>query len=82
MKKLLLAVMVLTIGASAKTMEETRKTCEAGDAKSCKVMGDLTRAGLGVKQDNAKASYYYDKACFVGYKDACKELESMNKDKR
>jgi TPR repeat protein len=82
MKNIILAVIVLTIGASAKTIEETRKSCEAGDAKSCKVMGDLTRAGLGVKQDDDKAYYYYDKSCFDGNKDACKELAIMNKDKK
>ena len=60
-------------------IEELKKTCEAGDPKSCKVMGDLTRAGLGVVQDNTKAYYYYDKACFDGNKDACNELATMDK---
>ena len=81
MKKIILAVMLLTIGASANTIDDTRKSCSAGDAKSCKIMGDLTRAGLGVEQDMTKARSYYDRACFDGDKDACKELEIMNKDK-
>jgi len=69
------------MGAHANAIEDTRKSCAAGDAKSCKIMGDLTRAGLGVEQDITKAESYYDRACFDGDKDACKELEVMNKDK-
>ena len=42
-------------------------------------MGDLTRAGLGIEQDYAKAYYYYDKSCFYGNKDACNELAAMDK---
>ena len=72
--------LLLTIYGSAGTIEETRRSCEAGDAKSCKIMGDLTRAGLGVKQDKIKALNYYDIACFYGDKDACQELEAMKKD--
>jgi TPR repeat protein len=79
MKKILLILIMLTIYANSTTTEEIRKLCEAGDAKNCKIMGDLTRAGLGVEQDDTKAHYYYDKACFDGYKDACKELEAMRK---
>ena len=79
MKKIIMSVIILTIGAQATAIEETRRSCEAGDAKSCKVMGDLTRAGLGVEQDYAKAYYYYDKSCFDGNKDACKELAAMDK---
>lgn len=83
MKKTILAILVLTMGASAKNnIDNTRRSCEAGDAKNCKIMGDLTRAGLGVKQDNAKAYDYYDKSCFYGNKDACKELEIMKKAKK
>jgi TPR repeat protein len=77
MKKILLSLIVLTLYANSTTIEEMKKLCEAGDAKNCKIMGDLTRAGLGVEQNDAKAHYYYDKACFDGYKDACKELEEM-----
>lgn len=80
MKKIILSAILLTIGASANAIEDTRKSCAAGDAKSCKIMGDLTRAGLGVEQDDTKAKSYYDRACFDGDKDACKELEIMNKD--
>jgi TPR repeat protein len=80
MKKILLFVMLLTIYTSAGTIEETRRSCEAGDAKSCKIMGDLTRAGLGVEQNRTKAQNYYDIACFYGDRDACKELEVMQKD--
>lgn len=80
MKKILFLAMLISIYGNADTIEEIKKTCNAGDAKSCKIMGDLTRAGLGVEQDNAKAEYYYDRACFDGNKDACKELESMKKD--
>ena len=81
MKKIILVVMLLTIGASANAIEDTRKSCAAGDVKSCKIMGDLTRAGLGVEQDDTKAHSYYDRACFEGDKDACKELAIMNKGK-
>jgi TPR repeat protein len=42
-------------------------------------MGDLTRSGLGVEKNNTKAQNYYDRACFDGDKDACKELEIMKK---
>ena len=80
MHRTLLLIILLSIGASANTIEEIKKTCNAGDPKSCKIMGDLTRAGLGVEQDKAKAEYYYDRACFDGNKDACKELEIMKKD--
>ena len=80
MKRLLFCILFLTLYSSADTIEETKRMCEAGDAKSCKVMGDLTRAGLGVKQDNAKAQDYYDISCFYGNKDACKELDTMKKD--
>lgn len=80
MKKIILAAILLTIGASANAIEDTRKSCAAGDAKSCKIMGDLTRAGLGVEQSDTKAKSYYDRACFDRDKDACKELEIMNKD--
>jgi len=73
--------MLLTIGANANTIEDTRKSCAAGDAKSCKIMGDITRAGLGVEQDEVRAYIYYDRACFDGDKDACKELAIMNKTK-
>ena len=79
MKKIIMSVMILSIGAHATAIEETRRSCEAGDAKDCKIMGDLTRAGLGVEKDYARAHYYYDKSCFVGNKDACKELAAMDK---
>lgn len=81
MKKILLLMMLLTIGVNANTIEDTRKSCAAGDAKDCKIMGDLTRAGLGVEQDDTKAHSYYDRACFDGDMDACKELEIMDKGK-
>lgn len=81
MKKIILAVILLTMGASANTIDDTRKSCAAGDAKDCKIMGDLTRAGLGVEQNDTQAKIYYDRACFDGDKDACKELEIMNKAK-
>ena len=74
-------VMMLNIGASANNIEDTRKSCAAGNAKDCKIMGDLTRAGLGVEQNDTKAYNYYDRACFDGDKGACKELEIMNKSK-
>jgi TPR repeat protein len=80
MQRILLLIILLTFNISAGTIEETQRSCEAGDAKSCKIMGDLTRAGLGVKQDKTKAQSYYDIACFYGDKDACKELEAMKKD--
>lgn len=80
MKKLLFCTLLLTLYSSADTIEETKRMCEAGDAKSCKVMGDLTRAGLGVEQDSSKAQDYYDISCFYGNKDACKELDAMKKD--
>ena len=80
MKKILFCTLLLTIYSSAGTIEETKRSCEAGDAKSCKIMGDLTRAGLGVEQDETKALNYYDIACFYGNKDACKELEVMKND--
>jgi len=63
----------------ATAIEETKRSCEAGNANDCKIMGDLTRAGLGVEQDYTKAHYYYDKSCFYGNKDACKELAEMDK---
>jgi TPR repeat protein len=81
MKKIILAVILLTIGANANAIEDTRKSCAAGDARDCKIMGDLTRAGLGVEQDYAKAQSYYDRACFDGDTDACKELARMKKSK-
>jgi TPR repeat protein len=81
MKKILLVTMLLTIAASANAIEDIRKSCAAGDAKDCKIMGDLTRAGLGVEQNDTKAYIYYDRACFDGDKDACKELTIMNKTK-
>ena len=81
MKKIILMVMMLNIGASANNIEDTRKSCAAGNAKDCKIMGDLTRAGLGVEQDYIKAHSYYDRACFDGDKDACKELALINKSK-
>ena len=81
MKKTILAAMLLTIAASANTIEDIRKSCAAGDAKDCKIMGDLTRAGLGIEQNTTKAYIYYDRACFDGDKDACKELAIMNKTK-
>jgi TPR repeat protein len=81
MKKIILAAMFSTICANANAIEDTRKSCAAGDAKSCKIMGDLTRAGLGVEQNDTKAYNYYDRACFDGDKDACKELALLNKDK-
>ena len=80
MKKILFLAIFITLYTNADTIEEIKKTCNAGDAKSCKIMGDLTRAGLGVDKDKAKAEYYYDRACFDGNKDACKELEIMKKD--
>ena len=80
MKQLLLCTLLLTVYSSADTIEETKRMCEAGDAKSCKIMGDLTRAGLGVEQDISKALHYYDISCFYGNKDACKELDTMKKD--
>ena len=80
MKQILLYIILLTIYTNASTIEETRRSCEAGDAKSCKIMGDLTRAGLGVEQNRTKAQNYYDIACFYGNKDACKELEAIKKD--
>lgn len=81
MKNVILAAILLTIDAHANAIEDTRKSCAAGDAKSCKIMGDLTRAGLGVEQDDTKALRYYDRACFDGNKDACKELAIMTKRK-
>ena len=80
MKKILLTAMFITLYSNADTIEEIKKMCNAGDAKNCKIMGDLTRAGLGVEQDKAKAEYFYDRACFDGDKDACKELEIMKKE--
>jgi TPR repeat protein len=82
MKKLLLIPILFTISANANAIEDTRKSCEAGYAKSCKIMGDLTRAGLGVDQNLTKAKRYYDRACFDGNNDACKELKIMNEDKK
>ncbi|MBT8348661.1 MAG: sel1 repeat family protein [Sulfurovum sp.] len=79
MKKIIMSILILTMGVYATVIEETRRSCEAGDAKDCKTMGDVTRAGLGVEQDYAKAHYYYDKSCFDGNKDACKELAAMDK---
>lgn len=81
MNKIILVIMLLTIGASANDIENTKRACAAGDAKSCKIMGDLTRAGLGVEQNASKAHSYYDISCFYGDKDACKELAIMNKEK-
>lgn len=74
-----MSILILTIGVYAASIKETKKSCEAGNPEDCKIMGDLTRAGLGVEQDYAKAHYYYDKSCFDGNKDACKELAEMDK---
>ena len=80
MKTTVFLIVMLSMVSYADTIEEIKKMCNAGDPKSCKIMGDLTRSGLGVEQDKAKAEYYYDRACFDGDKDACKELEIMKKD--
>ena len=79
MKKIIMFLTLLTLYVHAMDIEERRRSCEAGDTKDCKIMGDLARAGMGVEQNYTKAYYYYDKSCFYGNKDACNELAAMDK---
>ena len=76
-KNIILSAILLTIYVCVISIEDLRKTCAACDAKSCKILGDLTRSGLGVEQNNNQAQKYYDRACFDGFKDACTVLEIM-----
>ena len=45
--------------------------CEYKDGYSCFVVGYFHKKGLGVSKDTKKAEYYYNKACSLGYREAC-----------
>lgn len=62
MKKILLAVMLLT-GLSASFFEENKKACDDGEARGCSNLGFMYLKGQIVKQNYTKAKELFKKAC-------------------
>ncbi len=57
--------------------EALRHSCEAGNALGCGALGDMYRAGQGVRQDYARAAELYRQACEGGNLDGCYNLAIM-----
>jgi len=47
------------------------KACDGEHAQSCSVLADLTEGGVGVAKDAALASKLRQRACTLGFQDAC-----------
>ncbi len=77
MKKILIGLIVLTMGLSAYTFEENKKACDDGDPNGCYILGDMYDNGLGVKQDHFKAVKLYTKSCDAGIAQGCNNLGVM-----
>lgn len=54
-----------------KSFEYSEKSCEYNNPYGCKLLGDAYSAGLGITANRGTAGAYYDKACSLGYKNAC-----------
>jgi uncharacterized protein len=63
------------------TNEETidlfRKACKLGDGEACHHLGDAYAKGVGVPQNEPRASALYQQACDASVKAACTALEEL-----
>lgn len=80
MKKIVLAVMLLTgmsTALSAGEFEENQKACDAGSASECFRLGMHYYTKNGVTQDYVKVAKLFGKACDGGYAEGCATLAFM-----
>jgi TPR repeat protein len=61
-----------------------QQKCDKNDAQMCYGMGNMYAQGfiknnvVFVKQEKAKASYYFKKSCKLGYQDSCRKYAGLN----
>jgi len=49
--------------------------CAEGEKFACYLMGNYHESGIGLEPDGAKAKFYWERACKLGYLGACKPDE-------
>jgi TPR repeat protein len=49
--------------------------CAEGEKFGCYLMGNIHESGIGLEPDAAKAKFYWERACKLGYSGACKPSE-------
>jgi len=74
----------LSLKQQSSNIRAMRKSCEEGDANSCKTLGIMYDKGDILLQDNTKALLYlskalkhYQKSCNHGVETACKEISQL-----
>ena len=60
-----------------RSQELFNQACDYGHNESCNFSGLLLKNGISGKADLEKASVYFEKACKLGSKDGCKNLQSL-----
>ena len=63
MKKILLALLLLTIVAVSGSFKETKTACDNNDMKSCYNLGIMYLTGKGIDKDSSKAITLFLDAC-------------------
>ncbi len=61
----------------SKARKYFERACELNNGGGCGALGVLYRDGQGVEKDLTKATYFYSKACKLGYKKACEMLKEL-----
>jgi hypothetical protein len=56
-------------------MRDYLAKCDAGDAKSCELVGSGLEHGTGVDKNLQSAKAFYNKACSMGRKQSCSRLQ-------
>jgi len=80
MHKIILITICLLVWENmleAKTFEENKIGCKAGEAKACSDLGVMYEYGKEVKHDSVKAKSVWEKACKLGETRACFNLGVM-----
>ena len=57
--------------------QQTGRKCEAGDAASCKKLGELYLNGKGVPKDEERALSIFEKTCDQGNMGACLDTGAL-----
>lgn len=67
----------LRLGAVEVAHDMFQTECAAGEATSCRHLGDLYRTGNGVTQDYRIADRHYQRSCDLGETAACRQLANL-----
>ena len=52
-----------------------KEACEAGKASACLSVGNAYETGIGTKRSYKKAQEYFRKACEMGHKYGCRNMD-------